>query len=173
MPTVAELKEIAKSRGIRIPAKAVKAEIEELLGMPVTGKPRSSSPGQQKPAAVKRVSEQAVGSSSRVASRPSSRAVSPSPAAPPVPTEDVVLLMIMDANDEQKTYLIKLEQAEQLKQVKQDIASYNQGTNDEEKDERFAPIKLLLEESVIIEDSDSGYEVPAKYRVIYTALLLQ
>jgi len=157
--TVPELRKMAKERGITGTSKMVKAELQEKLGLPVTGLPRPSV---------------AVGSSS--SSSASSAPASSAPASSarklvPRSEGDLLKMLVLSSNREITTYIILFSEIDDFNKLL-DQASLPLAEREDEAGLNANYIEILQDKALMVLEDDELYEVQDGQRIVYTLTVM-
>jgi hypothetical protein len=144
MPTVPELRLMAKERGLVGTSKMVKAELEEALGLQVTGAPRTEKAPAAKPALKK----------------------------PAVARKEGDLLQLIQISDDgTTTYLIPFSEIKDFEKLKAQIKIPLASREVLDKELGMDYVELMIEKAQDTVESDSVYEVKEGQRIAYTAVV--
>jgi hypothetical protein len=165
MSTVPELRQMAKKRGITGFSKMVKAELQEKLGLPVTGAPKtvkSSTKVAPRPTARPSV---AVGSSSSSAPASSARKLVPRSKG------DLLKMLVLSSDLEIKTYIILFSEIDDFNKLL-DQASLPLAEREDEAGLNANYTEILQDKALMVLEHDELYEVQDGQRIVYTLTVM-
>lgn len=155
--TVPELRKLAKERGIAGTSKMIKAELQEKLGLPITGAPKS------------------VKSSAKVAPRPSvavgSSSASSARKLVPRSKGDLLKMLVLSSNRDIKTYIILFSEIDDFNKLL-DQASLPLAEREDEAGLNANYIEILQDKALMVVEHDELYEVQDGQRIVYTLAVM-